>query len=217
MKTFAVIGIGRFGSNLAKKLYDLGNEVLAIDDNEDRINHISDYVTHAIVGDPQDEAVLRAVGIRNFDCAIVALSDDTQTSILVTMLLKEMGVPYVVAKATSDMHMRVLKKVGADKVVFPEKDMGMKLAQSLAVSNILDFIEISDDYSIIEVNTPKPWVGKSLTQLNIRANFGVTVMVIKYCNSDVIDVSPNPDYVLTENDVLVIIGAHEDITNLTKL
>lgn len=216
MRSFVVIGIGRFGSNLAKTLYSLGNDVLAIDPSEDRINHISDYVTHAVAGDPRDEAVLRAAGVRNFDCAVVALSDDYQSNVLVTLMLKEMGLPYVVSKAGSDLQARVLLKVGADKIVFPEKDMGMKVAQGLATANILDFIDISDDYSIVEIKTPDKWVSKSLAMLNARAHYGINVIAIKHGEQDEIDISPDPTYLFRKEDIIVLIGAHENIKKITK-
>lgn len=217
MKSFVVIGIGRFGSNLAKTLYSLGNDVLAIDPNEDRINHIQDFVTHAVVGDPKDESVLKAAGVRNFDCAVVALSDDYQSNILVTLMLKEMGLPYVLSKAGSDLQARVLLKVGADKIIFPEKDMGTKVAQGLSTANILDFIDISDDYSIVEIKVPEKWISKSLRQLNVRALYGVNVIAIKSdkkcCD---IDISPNPEYPFEKDDIIVVIGSHESIKKITK-
>lgn len=215
MKSFAVIGIGRFGSNLAVTLHSLGYEVLALDEDEDRISHIAECVTHAVTGDPKDEAVLRAVGIRNFDCAIVALSEDTQTSILVTLMLKEMGVPFIVARAISELHKRVLQKVGADKVVCPEKEMGTKLAQSLAMTNILDYIDISNDYSIVEIKTPQKWIGKSIKQLNLRQEYGISVLLVKRQDTEVVDVTPNFDYILNTDDVMIVAGTHKNFSKLT--
>jgi trk system potassium uptake protein TrkA len=215
-KSFVVIGIGRFGGILATTLHKLGHEVLAIDVSEERINKIADGVTHAVAGDPRDEAVLKSVGVRNFDCAIVALSDDTQASILVTLMLKELGVRYVVSKAISDIHARVLKKVGADKIVFPEKDMGIKVAQSLAMKNILDVIELSDEFSIAEINTPSSWAGKSLRSINITENHKVNLIVLKKCKSNEICVSPTLDYVLSTEDVVVLIGKNENLKKITE-
>ena len=160
MKTYIVIGLGRFGTSVATRLYELGNEVLAIDAKEENIQQISDRVTHAAVGDARDEAVLRALGVRNFECAIVAIGEDLAASILITLTLKELGVPAVICKASNEAYKRALEKVGADRVVIPEREMAAKLAQNLSCSNIQDFIELSDTYGIADVAVPESWVGK---------------------------------------------------------
>lgn len=156
MKTqqFAVIGLGRFGSSLAQELMELGYEVLGIDKNEEVVEDISELVTHAVVADATDEEVLRSLGIRNFDCCIVAIGDDIQTSILTAILLKELGVKTVVAKAISVLHGRALDKLGIDRVVYPERDMGIRVAHQLVTPNLLDYIELSNDYSIVEMKVP---------------------------------------------------------------
>ena len=214
MKSFVIIGIGRFGSNLAKTLTELGHEVLAIDEEIKRIQEISNYVTNAVVCDYRDENALKSLGVKNFDCAVVAISNDIEANIFLTLMLKDIGVPYVVSKAVTDLHARVLKQVGADKVVFPEKDMGMKVAQSLTATNILDFIELSDEYTIVETKTPAKWVGKSLKLLELRTKYGINVVAIKNLINDYIDISPNPDYLFKEDDILVIIGSNEDISKI---
>jgi trk system potassium uptake protein TrkA len=211
MKSFVVIGMGRFGSNLARTLSSLGYEVLAHDEDAERIQKISDHVTHAVVGNAGDDDVLRAIGVRNFDCTVVAVSDDLQASVLITLMLKEMGVKYVVAKAQSDQHAKLLSKIGADKIVFPEKDMGMKVAQSLAMNNILDYIELSDSYSIVEVMVPKKWAGKTLRELNVRSQYGINVMAVRHHTTNEIEVSPGPDDVLSGEDAIVVIGSNMDI------
>jgi len=217
MKSFVVIGLGRFGSNLAKTLFSLGYEVLAIDENEENVQKISNFVTHAVIGDAKDENVLRSIGVRNFDCAVVAVSNDLESSVLISLMLKDMGVKYVVSKAQSDLHAKVLQKIGVDKIVFPEKDMGMKVAQSLAMNNILDYIELSDTYSIVEVIVPPKWVGKTLRDLDVRVNYGVNIIAIRHDVTKQIEVSPNPDNKLMEKDALVIIGSNQDISKISKL
>ena len=217
MKSFVVIGLGRFGSNLAKTLFSLGYEVLAIDENEENVQRISNFVTHAVIGDAKDENVLRSIGVRNFDCAVVAVSNDLESSVLISLMLKDMGVKYVVSKAQSDLHAKVLQKIGVDKIVFPEKDMGMKVAQSLAMNNILDYIELSDTYSIVEVIVPPKWVGKTLRDLDVRVNYGVNIIAIRHDVTKQIEVSPNPDNKLMEKDALVIIGSNQDISKISKL
>lgn len=212
MKSFVVLGIGRFGSSLARTLYKLGHEVLAVDDKEDVVQDIADDVTHAVVGDCVDEHTLRSLGVRNFDVAVVAIGGDLQSSILATVVLKDIGVKYIVAKAQSELHAKVLKSVGADKVVFPERDMGIRLANNLSSENILDYIELSPDYSIAEVMVPKSWVGQTLKDMNVRARFGITILACK--NEKGIHVAPPPDYRLGQEDDLVILGSSDDLASL---
>lgn len=214
MKSFVVIGVGRFGRALAMELFRLGHEVLAIDKNEERVSSVADYVTHAVRADARDEQVLRSIGARNFDCAIVAFADETQDSILTTLLLKEAGVKYVVAKGHNELHTRVLKKIGADRVVFPEADMGIRLAQVVSSTNLVDYIDISDDYSIIEMNVPQKWDGHSIRELDVRARYGINILVVKSGDGRTLSVVPSPDYVIRRGDVLVVIGTNEDIRKL---
>jgi len=216
MKSFAVIGLGRFGSSVARRLCELGGEVLAIDDRLHAVENISDYVTQAVSGDCTDERVLSSLGIGNFDCAIVCISENIEASILITSLLKSQGVKYVVAKAKSELHAKVLRQIGADNVVFPEKDFGVKFAQNLRSSNILDFIELSDKYAIMEIKMPSSWVGKTLIELDVRKKFGINIVAVKDPDSGFIDVSPNPAAPLAEGRLLVVIGSNEDINKLTK-
>ena len=217
MKSFVVIGMGRFGSALAKELTSLGHEVLALDESEEAIARIADHVTHAVIGDAKDENVIRSIGVRNFDCAVVAIAGDIQDSVLVTLMLKDMGVKKVIAKAQSLMHMRVLERIGADQVVFPERDMGQRVAQSLAASNIIDFIELSEDYSIIELACPKKWFGKTFRDLNIRGEYGINVIAVRGSEGKEVTVSPPANYRLTEGDVLIVIGGNSELDELRDL
>lgn len=214
MKSFVVLGVGRFGYSLARTLYNLGHDVLVVDSNEEVIQDIADHVTHAVVGDCVDEATLRSLGVRNFDVVVVAIGGDLQSGILATVILKDIGVRMVVAKAQSELHARVLQRVGADRVVFPERDMGIRVANNLSAENILDHIELSPDYSIAEVQVPQKWVGKTLKALDVRAHFGITILACKNLNRPDIHVSPSADYELTENDVLVVLGRNEDLTRI---
>lgn len=214
MRSFVVLGMGRFGQSVAKTLYKLEYEVLAIDTNDEIVQHMTDYVTHAVVGDVTDESVLRALGIRNFDVAVVTIGGDIQASILVTLMLKEMGVKHIVAKAQSDIHGRVISKVGADRVISPEKDMGVRVAHNLVSSNILDYIELSPEYSIVEIQAPKKWINKSLIALNVRVHYGINIMAIK--KGEDINISPKADDVIEANDILVIIASNVDINKLER-
>jgi len=211
-KQFVVIGLGRFGTSIAKTLYSLGHEVLAVDESEETVADIVEHVTHAVQADATDETSLKALGISNFDVAIVAIGNDMQASILVTLMVKEMGIDYVVSKAQNDLHAKVLYKTGADRVVFPEREMGVKVANNLVSSNILDYIELSEDYSIVEIQAPSEWAGKNLAEINIRAKYGVNVMAIKR-NAE-INISPTAVDTIEEGDTLIVVGENEDLGSL---
>jgi len=214
MKQFAVIGLGRFGTSVAKTLTMMGHEVLVIDESQEKIQEIVNEVTHAIQADAKDEHALKALGIRNFDIVIVAIGKDIESNILVTVLLKELGVKCVVAKARTELHGKVLAKVGADKVVYPERDMGVRVAHSLVSSNVLDHIELSPDYSILEVVAPEILVGKTLRESALRAKFGVTVMAIKRGND--ILVNPSPDEPIKESDIIVAVGKNDKLRSIER-
>jgi len=216
MKQFVVIGIGRFGRSVAERLCELGHEVMAIDTNEEAIQKISERVTHAVTADATDENVLKSLGVRNFDVGVVSISSDIQSSIIITLMLKELGVGYIVAKAKDEIHAKVLLKIGADRVVFPERDMGERVAHNLIATNILEFIELSPEHSIIEFAVLKSWVGKDLRDLNLRVKYGVNVVAIRNTNSDQINVSPKADNKIKEGDILIVIGNNDDLKRLER-
>ena len=211
-KQFVIIGLGRFGSSVAKTLYALGHDVLAIDSNEDLVQEISDSVTHAVQTDATDENALRTLGLRNFDVAVVTIGANIQASVMATLLVKDMGIKYIIAKGNSDLHAKVLYKIGADRVILPEKDMGVRVAHNLVSSSILDYIELSPDYSIIEIESPKEWYGKSMKELSLRSKYGINVMAIKRNNE--VNISPDADDVINKDDIVVAIGSAEDLTKL---
>ncbi|MDR7317893.1 TrkA family potassium uptake protein [Brevibacillus nitrificans] len=208
-KQFAIIGMGRFGSSVARTLYEMDYEVMGIDENEERINENIQFVTHAVAADSTDERALKEIGIRNFDVVVVAIGVDIQASILTVLTLKELGVKKIVAKAQNERHGQVLYKVGADRVVFPERDMGVRVAHNLISANVLDFIELADDYSVAEVVVSSKFVGKNLRQLDIRKNYRVNVIAIK--SGDIFNIAPNPEEVIQYGDVLVVIGNNKDL------
>ncbi|NLK95410.1 MAG: TrkA family potassium uptake protein [Clostridiales bacterium] len=211
-KQFIVIGLGRFGTSVARTLYELGNDVLVIDNNEDLVQDISDSVTHAVQMDATDENALRSLGLRNFDVAVVTIGDNIQASVMVTLLVKELGVKYIIAKGNSDLHAKVLYKIGADRVILPEKDMGVRVAHNLVSSNILDYIELSEDYSIMEIQVLDEWCNKPIKDLKLRSKYGINVMAIK--RNDNINLNPSADDLIKENDILVAIGSAEDLSSL---
>jgi len=211
-KQFAVVGMGRFGSSVATALYRLGYEVLAIDRNEDRIESVLNQVTHAVQADSTDEEALRAIGLRNFDVVVVAIGQDIQASILTSLILKDMGVKMLVVKAQTELHGKVLTKIGVDKVIFPERDMGLRVAHHLISPNILDYIELSDDYSIVEIHVTPLMIGKNLRELDIRAKYGCNVMAIK--RNERMNIAPRAEDVIRDDDILVVVGSNEDLRKL---
>ena len=217
MKSFLVIGLGRFGAAVARELSALGQEVLALDVDAENVQHIADEVTQAIQGDAQDEAVLRSVGARNFDCCVVAVGADMEASILITMMLKEMGAKKIIAKAMTPIHARVLERVGADRVVLPEIDMGQRLAQRLVRTNVVDYIGVSEDFSIVEIHPPKSWVGHSLGKLGVRARHQINVLAIRHGEGGHVDVNPKPDQVIGQDDLLIVIGTNEQVNSVVEL
>ncbi|MGN0793014.1 MAG: potassium channel family protein [Aristaeellaceae bacterium] len=208
-KQFVVLGLGRFGASVAKHLTQMGHEVLAVDNDEELVNALAPYVMSAVQADATDETALAALGLRNFDAAVVAIGSNSRDSILVTVLCKEAGVPLVIAKAEDDLHAKVLLKVGADRVVFPERDMGMRVARSLDTPNIIELIELSNDHRIAEVLTPAKWCGRTLLDINVRRNFGLSVIGIR--RGEKFLGSPGAETVLLEGDVLLMLGQSKDI------
>lgn len=215
MKSYIVIGLGRFGGELARNLCALGCEVLAMDVRSDLVQQVANDVTHAVVGDAQDKEVLRALGAGNFDCAVIAIGDDLAASVLTIMNLKELHVPYIVCKAHDETHRSVLTKLGADRVVIPEREFAGRLARSLSSHNVLDYIELSPDYGILEVPAPKSWVGKTLKELNVRAKLGVNIIAVE--SGKKTNVSPAADYLIKAGDVMVVLGDNGALEAVQKL
>ena len=215
MKSYIVVGLGRFGTEVARQLCALGGEVLAVDSNEELVNQISNDVTHAVVADARDKSVLRALGAADFECAIVAIGGSLGDSVLATMNLKELGVPKIVCKAHDETHRQVLLKLGADQVVIPEKENAARLARSLSSPNVLEYIELSEEYGIIEVPAPKRWLDKTLKELNVRAKLGVNIIAVE--RGSKIDVSPAADYRIMEGDIMVVLGDADALSTVQKL
>lgn len=215
MKSYVVAGLGRFGSEVARQLCQLGCEVLAVDQSSELVQQISADVTHAVVADARDKEVLKALGVRNFDCAIVAIGGDLSASVLVTMNMKELGVPYVVCKAHDDTHRRVLEKLGADRVTIPEQENAVRVARSLSSHNVLDYIELSENFGIVEIPAPKSWHEKTLKDLNVRAKLGVNILAVR--REGKINVSPAADFAFCQGDILVVLGDNLALEKVQKL
>lgn len=212
MKSFIVMGCGRFGESCAKTLVELDNEVLVIDEDYDKIKNISNDVTTAIQCDIMDEMAMKEIGLSNFDVAIISIGSSLTAAIMGTMLAKEAGVKYILAKAPSLREGSILKKVGADKIIYPERDMAKRVAHNLTSKNILDFFQISPKYSMVEQKIHDDWVNLDLEELKIRKRYGVTVVAVER-GGDII-VSPSSDLQLMEGDILVIIGSNEQINKI---
>lgn len=213
-KEFVVFGLGRFGSSVATTLSDSGCEVLAIDDNEDKINDIAENVTYAVKADVTDSDALSGLGIGNFDGAVVAIGQNLEASVMVTILAKEMGIPYVLAKAQNELHAKVLKKVGADMVVFPEKETGIRIANNLLMGNFFDAVELSSTSSMMELDAPDDWDGKSLRELNLRAKYKINVIGLK--RNGKLDINPDADLKLKKNDIVIVIGKNEMLNKIAS-
>lgn len=213
-KEFAVIGLGRFGGSICRSLSQQGAEVLAMDVDEDKVNEFASIASHAVVADSTDEQVLKDLGIRNFDHVIVAIGDNIQASILTTLILNELGVKHITVKAQNDYHEKVISKIGADQIVHPERDMGKRIAHNIISTNVLDYLELSDEHSIVELIAGEKMGGKSLIELDIRARYGCNIVGIK--RGKEISVSPSPNEEIRKGDILIVIGADADISRLEK-
>lgn len=213
-KSFVVIGLGNFGTSVAHTLAENGHDVLAIDNNEDLVEEASEYVTHAINADVTNEEVLKSLDIKSFDAAIVAIGVDIQSSILATVMLKELGAKYILAKAQNDLHSKTLYKVGADRVVFVERDMGIRIAHNLIMNNIIDMIELSSSFSIAELQPLPSWIGKTLNELQMRSKHGINVVAIK--KEDSIDTSPTAESQIDNGDMLLVFGHNKNLSKLNN-
>lgn len=211
-KEFVVFGLGKFGTSVARTLADNGCQVMAVDSDARLVEEIAENVTYAVCTDVTDADAIHSLGIRNFDGAIVAIGENLEASVLVTIISKELGIPYVLAKAQTELQAKVLKKVGADKIVFPEKETGMRIANNLVSGNFFDAIELSTKYSMMDLDVPEEWVGKTLRELNLRATRKINIIGVK--QKEEFEITPDPDAPLEADDILVIIGRNQTLSKL---
>jgi trk system potassium uptake protein TrkA len=212
VRQVAVIGLGRFGSSVARTLVQSGCEVLAVDADAERVKALVDEVTEAVQADVLNDAALKSMGLCNFEAVVVAIGQEVKASILVTVMLKEMGVRKIVAKAQDDLHGKVLQKVGADIVVYPERDMGVRLAHTLLSRSIIDEIQLSSEYSIFELQAPAGFLERSLTELQLRQRLGLTILAVR--RGDEVIISPDGGFALEPADILVALGRPERLERL---
>lgn len=213
MKSILIIGMGKFGTLLGSKLMELGNEVMIVDKKEEIINELSPLYTNALIGNCTHEGVLRSIGVNNFDICFVTIGEDFQASLEITSQLKELGAKYVISKAEREIQAKFLLRNGADEIVYPERDIALKLATKCSGKNIFDFIALSSKYAIYEIATPEKWINRSLREIDVRNKYKVNVLAFKK-NSNIIPVT-NPDYLLEKDDHLIIMGENSDIFRLT--
>lgn len=206
-KQYAVVGLGSFGESVAVTLQELGCEVVVVDNHMERIENISPYVSYAVQADIEDPEVIRSLGARNLDGVVVAVADDMEASIMATLVSKEIGVPYVLAKAKNDLHAKVLKKIGADSIIFPEKEIGQSVARNLVSGEFVDWISLSPDYSITEIAVPEKWIGKSLSEIDVRRTKDVNVVGVRI--GEKIQVTIDPEEPLQKEMMLIMIGSNE--------
>ena len=213
-KQYIVVGLGRFGRAIAETLCEAGAEVLGVDNNMDLVESIRDRITQAVQMDAMDRDALTALGVKDFDVAFVTMGSDIRASGTITLMLKELGVKRVIAKAHDEFHGRMLEKLGADEVLFPERDMGRRIAHNLVSGNIIDYIELSPDYSMTEVHPRREWIGKPLKALALRSSLGINIIAIKNGERD--DPMPQPETVIHEKDMLLVVAREDTLETMDR-
>ncbi|HIT73141.1 potassium transporter Trk [Tyzzerella sp. An114] len=211
---FIVLGLGRFGMSVAKTLSDKGFDVLAVDNNAEVVQNALEFVTHAVKADMTDEIALKSLGIGNFDVAIIAIGSKLEASVMATLIAKEAGVKYIVAKAQDERSKKVLQKIGADRVIFPEREMGVRVANSLLYGNFFEFMELSDEFGIAEIPPNKDWIGKTIAGCEVRAKYGLNIVAIKHGGK--VEVTPSATYVFEEEDIVIVLGENSIIQDFME-
>lgn len=214
-KQYLIFGVGRFGSALARKLSEDGHEVLAVDSDENRVRSIAPYVMQALQMEASDEEGVRSLGVRNFDAVVVSIGDNLKNSILMTLTCKDLGARYLVAKASDEAHARVLEKIGADRVVFPERDAGIRLAKTISSPNVRELMSLSGGFTLEDVRAPEAWVGHTLKQLDIRRKYNVSILLIS--RNGEAPITPNADILINRGDELLVLGMQDDVNNVERL
>lgn len=217
MKRFAVIGLGNFGFYAAKALYEDGNEVVAIDCNKNRVQAIDPYATEAMVLDATDKEALKSLGLEEMDAAIISTGTKISTSILICLYVQEIGIKRILAKALDDDHAKILRRVGATEIIHPERDSALRISRGLSRPNILDYIPLGEDFDLIQIEPPEKFIGKSLIKLNLRAKYNVHIIAIKQVAPEDLFLIPPAEYVIAENDILIMLGKTADIRRIKDL
>ncbi|HOS40728.1 MAG TPA: TrkA family potassium uptake protein [Spirochaetota bacterium] len=223
MNKFIVIGLGNFGFHIAKTLVENDCEVLGIDSDHETVERAKDHITYAIIGDAANREVLESLSIRDFDCAVVSVGRDMGMSILITLYLKEIGIPKIIVRAITEDHGKILDMLGVSEISFPEKDMAIRLGFKLSLKNALDYLPIGAEYGIVEVNTPDSFVGKNLKELAINTRFHCQIIGIKNntgvagASREQISIAPSPDEPLAKGSIMIVLGKEKDIDRIQSL
>lgn len=217
MKKYAVIGLGNFGYHVAKALYEDGNEIVAIDSDKTKVQAIDQYSTEAIVLDATDKESLKSLGLENMDGVLVSTGEKISTSTLICLFLQEIGVKKILAKAQDEDHEKILKRVGATDVIHPERDMALRVSRNLTQPNVLDFIPLAEEFDLVQVDPPAVFVGKSLKELNLRAEYNVHIIAIKEMNPENIVLAPSADFQIKHRDILIMLGKSNDVKKIKAL
>jgi len=215
MQRVVVIGLGIFGFNLAKDLFEAGLEVIAIDKNKDMVQNIRDYSTKAIVADATDKEVMEAIGFEEKDVVVISFGEDLAASTILTLHLKEMNLKTIIVKAPNEVHKRILEKVGATEVVIPEREMAAKVARSLISPNVMDYIPLTQEYTVCEIAPPKSFIGRSIADIQLRKKFNIGLLASRDVLTDEITMIPGGEFVVKDSDILVVIGKEQDIQRIT--
>lgn len=212
---YAVLGLGRFGTTVAVTLAEAGFQIMAVDRDEEAVQDVADLVTYAVRGDVTDPDMVRSLGLGNMDGVVIAIANNLEASVMATLLAKESGASYIIAKGDNELHKTILQKMGADKVVIPEQEMGVNVARNLTLGRFTDLIELSSDVSLVEMEVPSSWVGKNLIELDLRGKYSVNVVAVK--SESGTDVTPNPAKAMEKNQSILISGRNEDIQRLSRI
>lgn len=212
---YAVLGLGRFGTTVAVTLAEAGFQIMAVDRDEEAVQDVADLVTYAVRGDVTDPDMVRSLGLGNMDGVVIAIANNLEASVMATLLAKESGASYIIAKGDNELHKTILQKMGADKVVIPEQEMGVNVARNLTIGRFTDLIELSSDVSLVEMEVPSSWVGKNLIELDLRGKYSVNVVAVK--SEAGTDVTPNPAKAMEKNQSILISGRNEDIQRLSRI
>lgn len=213
-KSYAVIGLGLFGMAVATTLAEANCDVLAIDDNEENVQDIAQKVTYAVKADVREPGILKTLGLQNVDVAVIAVAENMEASIVATMQAKELGVPFVMAKAMNELHGRILEKIGADKVISPEKSMGVRVARNLLSSGFVDMFELSSEFSMAEFRIPKEWIGRTLRELKIREKYNINLIAVK--QGENVNVNFDPEESLPSDCTLIAVGKNCDLNRASE-
>lgn len=214
MKSILIIGLGRFGRHMAKKFEKQGNDVMAVDIVEERVDAVLPYVTNAQIGDATNEVFMESLGVANYDLCVVTIGDNFQSSLEATALLKDLGAPFILSRASRDVHAKFLLRNGADEIIYTEKETAERLAVQFGSDNIFNYIELNSEYAIYEISTPQNWVGKSILQKNVRSKYNVSILATK--RGDEIFPLPHPDHIFSESESLMVLGKDKDVERLIK-